>query len=103
MLSKQSTKTLLCQAQHFKLQASSFYKRMDCIDDHIEYEHIRGNLNQQKDVTRIYMKLLEIRNKMLEERESSSLPGHTTGHEPLPGGAVEIQDGIVNIPNVSLL
>ena len=46
---------------------------------HIDYSHIHGSVEQQKEYVQIYKQYLELRNEFMDASEGSCLPGLHTG------------------------
>ena len=47
--------------------------------DHIKYEHIFGNINEQLKITQVFQVLLKIRERLLERDQGPACLGNNTG------------------------
>ena len=60
--------------------------RMSDIKSHIKYEHIFGNIIEQRDVAQLYLQLLAVRDELLLQQEDQDqepgLPAATTNAGP---------------------
>ena len=54
------------------------------IKSHIRYEHLFGNVNEQKDVAQLYIQLLSVRDDLLlqQEEQEPGLPAAATSAGP---------------------